>query len=103
MRWKKAKVGIYPYVLAYEDRVDDSTGKAVDGICDTTSNHIKIDATLPPVRRREVLLHELMHGVCDALNIQLRDEEKFVDPMARGIIMLCQDNPRLMRQLLFGD
>lgn len=47
------------------------------GVCDGVNNIIYISNSLPKFKRRTVIIHELVHAICDSYNIKINstDEE----------------------------
>lgn len=51
--------------------------------------------------RKETLVHEIVHALFDHFNLNGTppDEEHITDCMARGFLMIMNDNPKLRRYL----
>lgn len=73
------------------------------GMCDLDHSRIFVSPLIPPTKFREVLLHECMHALWDALGMSGRepDEEFAVGQLAVGLIVFCRDNPELA-EFFFG-
>ena len=61
-----------------------------------TKQIISLHKDLSKERRKEVLLHEVIHGVCNQwLDMKSEEEEKFVEAVAYGLACVLKDNPKL--------
>lgn len=94
---KKIKVGGHTYTVREWDR----RGARERNRWSETSHRdltIDIDEDCPEPRRKEVLLHEVLHCVCNEWAIDTRDgEEKVVTAMALGLVAVMRDNPALLK------
>lgn len=74
------------------------------GRCDQMMCEIEVMDGLPPVEERDTVLHEIMHGVWDKMDIgNHRVEEHVIRKMATGLIQVLQDNPGLAAYLAQSD
>ena len=103
---KKLKIGFLTY-----DIVDWNKTSAHEAHCFGTQNaqtqRIKIDAGASDERKREVLLHEVIHAVYDQWmpeQVDLKDmtEETIVSAMAIGLTTVFNENPLLKKDLFKG-
>ena len=61
----------------------DDEKNPVDGLCVIERLCIQIEHTLPVERKREILLHEIIHGIEYVFDLEL--SERQVDKLARGL------------------
>ena len=91
---KSIKIGSRKYTIEMEERIVSEDGCRLAG----EINHHKLVIKLDPDRAddavREVLLHEILHGVCD-LNAD-DPEEVFVMRTATALSTVFLDNPELL-------
>jgi hypothetical protein len=62
---------------------------------------IQIAPGLAHDREREVLVHELVHAVDEAMQSQLSEDQ--VEKLGVGVYALLSDNPELVRYLVEGE
>lgn len=58
---------------------------------------IRLSAENEPTRQRETLLHELLHAISDAFELEM--SERQVAAMSRGLYGVLVDNPKLRAYL----
>ena len=88
---KKIRIGACTYVV--KEIVVDSDEDFV-GRCHPNQQLITIDKRLPPDKKRQTLLHEIIH----AINFEygnLKISEKNVDIFATALLSLLKDNKDL--------
>jgi hypothetical protein len=78
-------------VVGYDYAVRYSDHKTRRGLSDPQSQIITIGSSLPLDQLGEVLLHETMHAIDDALNLELSEVQ--VKGLARGFWAVLKDNP----------
>jgi hypothetical protein len=62
---------------------------------------IQLGKDMTPRRRGEILLHEILHGVADMMNLQLKeDEERIVRSMALGLAQVIRDNQKIFTEIV---
>lgn len=91
------KVGFLDFAIQEKD-VIKFNGMDVSGLYDRENQIIEIHGALPPQQKVQVLLHEILHAVCDNYNIDLTEPEN--DLLAVGIASLLRDNIPLITSLL---
>ncbi|QDB71009.1 hypothetical protein bb8_p34 [Bordetella phage vB_BbrP_BB8] len=71
------------------------------GLCYTDKCQIKIRDDQHPVEEADTVLHEVMHGLCALMNLNLSDEveEHVVRKLATGLTQVFMDNPHLVTYL----
>ena len=67
--------------------------------CDLT---IYVRNNLKPPVERTVLLHEMVHAMCDSFNLGFDDNEheEIVDAIAKGMYNFMKQNPEVIKWLL---
>ncbi len=70
-------------------------GTAVRGLCITNDQHILIDFNQHPEGRAETLLHESLHALEDALQLELGEDT--IRRLSRGLFALLRDNSALVK------
>lgn len=70
--------------------------RVLAGQIDYTACKIRLGETLEGDARHLTLWHEIVHGIVNNAQLELEDEERVVEAMARGIFQILSDNaPRL--------
>jgi len=72
------------------------------GQCDNARGTITLDPDQDAHSMKDTFLHECMHGILSqqGYNHPYALEEKFVRPLATGLISFLQDNPAVARWLI---
>ena len=98
------KVGAADYSVTVVEETPMSGAAELCGACDVEKKAIAIreQDTKNSVRLLEVLFHEVGHAVVAHFGIELAPakEDRAVDAVARGLVMLMRDNPTLFRRAL---
>lgn len=89
---ERAKVGALVYRILRPDVICRSDPNCI-GRCITRELQIQVRAGMPFDRAVEVLFHELMHALADALGIEVG--EPLAQSISHGWLMLLKDNPGL--------
>lgn len=115
----KIKIGAQDWTIEQRSQNDD--GMLNDGSYGYTlekSNLIVIDKTLPETRKRQVLLHEIMHAIyCSATRSGIKPdlgdsrpdqdiniwEHWFIGIYENHLLSLMRENAKLMEYLLSND
>jgi len=64
------------------------------GQCDCNNHIITIPDVGKPCQQLDTMTHELLHAVCDLMQLTDDDkEEDYVSRMATGLIAVLRDNP----------
>lgn len=67
--------------------------KECAGLIDYNYHNIKINNEVQDNQGQEqTFLHELLHGIIDERNIEVKDEETIVDEIAKGLHQVIRDN-----------
>ena len=97
------KVGVHVYTVVLATKREMPKGDDDDhmlGWCDYNNNIIWVYKHQPVSKRKEVLLHEVLHACgYPALSHKQLDEEDFVDATAPVLLQVLQDNPELVDYL----
>lgn len=99
---KHIKIANINFAFSEEDGLTTSDGHGAYGLCSHQDLTIKIEKKFPSEeKRKEVLLHEVIHGVIDMYDIQVPEDkmESLVVVLARGMMQVFQDNPELVKEL----
>lgn len=80
------------YKLSYIKRpFFGDSGDELNGECVLERQRIKIRDRLAPLEEREVVLHEAMHAVEQAMGIKISEAD--LTRLAAGVLALLTDNP----------
>ena len=95
---KNIKIGPILYRVRLVDSLtDDEDGTSLDGHIKHSACVILLRKDLPRQRIKQVLWHELIHGVIGTLGID--QNEQVVEGLSNGIMLLLQDNPWLAKEV----
>ena len=68
---------------------------------------MEIETTLPPLRKKDSLFHEVMHTIWHSYapygEFSSSDEEYIVNAMAHGVFQVLRRNPKLVAYLLSDE
>jgi len=94
----KIRILGFLFTIEYFDKsISDISEKM--GWCDVTNQKISICDSYSPTRTAEILLHEIMHAIYDAMGIQIPEkysediDEYLVTTFSKGLISVMYDNP----------
>lgn len=99
----KIRIGAIDYTVKEEPdavRVLDD-GTEYDGLIDYTAATISVTNNCAPQVKRQILLHEVIHGVLKHAG-QRHSDEMLVQALGYGLLDLIQDNPDFI-EFLMGD
>jgi len=94
------QIGYKKYrVLLKKNPSAEIKGKKVEsyGTIEFGPQLIEIDSESTGVNQVRTLLHEIIHGIDDLLDIQLNEHK--TDLLAVGFTMVLKDNPTLIKKL----
>lgn len=105
----KVKINTYTYTLKEENdpRFDD--GADAWGYCDYDNQEIVIKKNATKERKRNIVLHEIMHAVFESVHASPRSmradeiEEYYVVHSAPILVDVLRDNPNLVKYLTHKD
>ena len=78
-----------------------SRRKALLGEIDYVKQEIRIDKKLKKERKREVLLHEIIHGLTEAVGLDEKLTEQDIQSLARAIYALFRSNRPIFSLMAF--
>lgn len=98
-------------------RIDHNGQRARDaevyGMCHVDRAEIVIGTSMAPAQKRDTLLHELLHALCDVMGVSKGgsaallptqdDEERFVHALSPLLLDMLRSNPELVDFLLAED
>ena len=87
------KIGCHEYEVQEVECVNKYETR--NGEIDHIQRVIKIDKGLKDDDKREVLLHEIIHGLEEFMVLNLEEDD--VTRLAKGLWMVLKDNPGLFR------
>lgn len=92
LRPKKVRLMGREYSIKYTDDLQ------VLGDCTPSKCQIRIQEGQHPVEEADTVIHEIMHGICYLMNLDLSDEmeEHVVRKLATGLTQAFVDNPNLL-------
>lgn len=91
----KVKIGYDVYDIILEDEPLDDKNKVVDGYFSQQDNTINITTAVGVRRQKQILIHEILHGISDMV-FDLHLTEKQVENLSVGLLMLIWDNKELI-------
>ena len=96
---KQIKIGAIRYrIVTEKNLVDDDGLKRLDGHIRYSSSEIKLDSALGPQARRQVIWHEVLHGIMTQAGIETHDE-KNIEAISHGLMNVLEDNPWLAQPI----
>ncbi len=103
------KVGPFSYSVQISDSAlrehVENGGSACDAFCQPYKLEIVLKESCVEDRRRELLVHEMLHALCDLVNKRALgfddydEEEKMVTTIAPALLSCLRDNPLLVSYL----
>ena len=103
---KKLKIGFLTYDIVDWDKTSAQESNLF-GTQNAQTQRMKIATDASDERKREVLLHEIIHAVYDQwmpTQVELKDmsEETIVNSIAIGLTTVFNENPLLKKDLFKG-
>ena len=89
------------YKVQYFNEIRNDEDVKLAGQINYQTSIIKINNTLDEIEQKLTLLHEIVHGIDEKMNIGL--EEKQVDNIANGLITVLIDNPEFAKLFMKGE
>lgn len=90
---KSVKVGPYTFEIV---ETADLGGREI-GHCDKNNLRICIDPNLPDDKKKNTLIHEILHAIYEVWAIDDDSkEEPVVNALASGLQTVFKDNPKLL-------
>ena len=80
-------------ILGIEYRIEecDLSGVGDDvlmGDVDYISQIIRLEEKLTPQKKNQVLLHEILHCICEELGLEIGDNEQIIQGLACALVMI---------------
>jgi hypothetical protein len=94
----KIKVGYLYYDIEELSFVETNGNILLNGECNHETLKISIKNSLVPSRKRQVLLHEILHAITDNLELHLTEEE--IEMTSIGLSMFIVDNIPFIKKLI---
>jgi len=95
---KTVKIGAHHYKVISTVDLKNVNDEPLYGSHNISNLTIHIDEQYPRTVVVEVLLHEMMHGLFD--HFGFKQNEKIVDCVSRGVLMLMKDNPGMFQDMI---
>ena len=92
----KVKIGYLTYEVREVPYIEVNGNEAANGEADYEKIEIQIRKALLHPKKREVLLHEILHCVCVDGNIELSENE--IEVLAAGLTRFLVDNISLVKK-----
>ena len=91
MNIKKVKILATEYEVEEDEQIDKYT--RLLGQIEYTEQKIKIDKNISEDLKREVLLHEILHGIFEKLNYEgINNDEQKVHSIASTMYLVLKEN-----------
>ena len=101
--FKEVKIGHSEFPINFVGNTFDFGASNCLGQCDFTTYEISLYDQLSDKRLRQVLVHEIVHGMSDVYAIsmppELSEMEQHVDALASAFLAFIRDNPEVVRWL----
>jgi hypothetical protein len=92
---KAVRIMSATYEVVAEEAPFPSDGSVLCGQIDYDKQRIRVHKNVGPDKLLLTLMHEVMHGICEHMNVTLSEDD--VDRMAQGVCMLARDNPDIFK------
>lgn len=104
---KQVKIANLIYKVSRKAGLTSDDGQLAYGIISNGKQTIELETEFPSQDKyKEVVLHEVIHGVVDQYGIDNlithENMEPIVSILARGLMQVFQDNPDLVKELFNG-
>lgn len=94
----KVRIGAMDYTVEPWSTREASSAGAL-GMCDANLLIIRIREDMVPMKKAEVLVHEILHGMWDSAGLHCGsdpEEEHVVSALAYQFLQVWRDNPELL-------
>ena len=97
-------IDMIPYQVDTSEMAQaELSGGELSGHIYPSQTWIRVDKTLPPIRQIQVLMHEVVHGICFEMHEKdLCNNEVFVDQFGRQLYQFITQNPELIKIIQNG-
>jgi len=87
------KIGPIEFDIEIVDNLHSPDGKdKLDGIIMYKGTTIQIDGDANAQASRQILWHEIIHGILTQAGIQIKNEENICEVLSHGIMSVLQNN-----------
>lgn len=94
----KIRIGTHDFELLEMNKHDCAENY---GLYYSAAQEIHLNPGMNARRRGEVIIHEILHGIVDMMNMGLKDdEERIVRAFALGIAGTIRDNQKLWGEII---
>lgn len=87
----RVKIGPQTFNIIIREDLHQEDGKKLDGWIKFSESNIYLDSRLDPFAYKQVLWHEIIHGLLTQSGVTNIPEES-VDSLSYGIMSILQDN-----------
>jgi hypothetical protein len=94
----KVRINYLTYEIKEEESLLTDKNIVLNGDCDHENLVIHLQKNLVPERKRQVLLHELLHAITDNLELHLDEEE--IEMTSIGLMMFLVDNMPFIKKVI---
>lgn len=92
---EKVKIMATDYKIEEVEQIDKD--RRILGEIDYINQTIKLEKGLPNELKKEILLHEILHGILEKLGFDaLNNDEQKVQSIASTLYLVLKDNANLM-------
>lgn len=96
---ERVRVGCSLYAVSIIDGNLVLNGNACYGTIDYNQHTIEISKAAGDEQCQKVaFVHEVLHGIFRDRDIKVEDEEDVVERLAKGLLQLIQDNPKIFKE-----
>jgi len=88
----RVKIGPTVFEIELVERLVGPNNEKLDGIIKYGDSKILIEDSFSNQHTRQVLWHEILHGILTQAGISLDNEEVVCDALSYGILNVLQDN-----------
>jgi len=93
---KTIRVGAFDY--EFVRRLFDE-GEDARGYFSAKKLKIEVNKGVPEQQQFEVLFHEVLHAIFEQLNINIEQDEKFIDKVAPVLSRFISDNKIIIKEM----
>ena len=94
----KIKIGYLYYKIIEVPYVDTDGASVLNGEVNHDKLHIQIRESIPNAKKREVILHEILHAIADNSTINLDEDQ--IETLAVGLSSFLIDNLEYVKRII---